>query len=250
MLTNGHCAEGEWAEPGTALVDRPADREVPIADRQGYPQATARAKRLVYATMTGTDIALHRLDKSYARLRAEGAKVFRLTTSPVRAGDSLTMAYTSLRLNCAAEAVVPHLREGRYQQDDSIHYATGEECAPWPGTSGSALPAPDGETVVGIHHTHNTAGEQCTDNNPGEVDQAGQVTSVQGRGYGQQVHMIAACLTKGSAAGPVRPGLRPHRRPPGHRPLTPSTPRACVPGRSRGKGLPGGALPCPRVMSW
>ncbi|MFE3828232.1 trypsin-like serine protease [Streptomyces sp. NPDC059092] len=198
MLTNGHCVEGQWAEPGTALVDRPADREAPIADRQGYPQATARANRLVYATMTGTDIALYRLDKTYAQLKAEGAKVFQLATTPVRAGDSLAMAYTSLRLNCAAEAVVPHLREGGYQQDNSIRYATGEDCAPWPGTSGSALLAPDGTTVVGIHNTHNDAGEQCTDNNPCEVDQDGDVTSVQGRGYGQQVHMIAACVAKGS----------------------------------------------------
>ncbi|MFI6697681.1 trypsin-like serine protease [Streptomyces sp. NPDC050509] len=198
MLTNGHCVQEQWAAPGAALVDRPADREVPVADRQGYPRATARANRLVYATMTGTDIALYRLDKTYAQLQAKGAKVFRLTSTPVRAGDPLTMAYTSLRLNCTAEAVVPHLREGGYQQDDSIRYATGEDCAPWSGTSGSALLAPDGTTVVGIHNTHNDAGEQCTDNNPCEVGPDGAVTSVQGRGYGQQVHMIADCLTEGS----------------------------------------------------
>ncbi|MGI5151514.1 trypsin-like serine protease [Plantactinospora sp. CA-294935] len=198
MLTNGHCVQGERPAPGIALVDQPADREVAIADRQGYPQTTARANRLVYATMTGTDIALYRLDKTYAQLRAEGAKVFRLTTIPVRAGDPLTMAYTSRRLTCTAEAVVPHLREGGYQQDDSIRYATSDDCAAWHGTSGSALLAPDGTMVMGIHNTHNDAGEQCTDNNPCEVDPDGDVTSVQGRGYGQQVHLIAACLTKGS----------------------------------------------------
>lgn len=198
MLTNGHCVQGERPAPGTALVDRPADREVPIADRQGYPEATARATRLVYATMTGTDIALYRLDKTYARLTAEGAKIFRLTDEPVRAGDPLTMAYTSRRLTCTAEAVVPHLREGGYQQDDAIRYATDENCAPWSGTSGSALLAPDGTTVVGIHNTHNDAGEQCTDDNPCEVAADGTVTSTQGRGYGQQVHQIAACLTAGS----------------------------------------------------
>ncbi|OON73294.1 trypsin-like serine protease [Streptomyces tsukubensis] len=198
LLTNGHCVEGEQPAPGAALVDRPADREVPIADRQGYPRATAHANRLLYATMTGTDIALYRLDKSYARLKAEGAKVFQLTSTPVRAGAPLTMAYTSERLNCTAQAVVAHVREGRYQQDESIRYATEAECAPWPGTSGSALLAADGNTVVGIHNTHNQAGEQCTDNNPCEVDRAGDVTSVQGRGYGQQVNMVPACLAKGS----------------------------------------------------
>ncbi|MEK8171792.1 hypothetical protein NKH77_27770 [Streptomyces sp. M19] len=52
------------------------------------------------------------------------------------------MAYTGERMDCAAEAVVPRLREGGYEQRDSIRYATGGNCAPFPGTSGSALLAP------------------------------------------------------------------------------------------------------------
>ncbi|WP_406163948.1 trypsin-like serine protease [Streptomyces canus] len=206
LLTNGHCVQGQRPGPGTAMVNQPADREVPIADRQGYPQTTARVKRLVYATMTGTNIALYRLDKTYAQLRSEGAKIFHLTSTPVRAGDPLTMAYTSRRFNCTAETVVTHLREGGYQQDDSIRYAAGEDCAPWHGTSGSALLAPDGSTVVGIHNTHNEAGEQCTDHNPCEVGPDEAVTSVQGRGYGQQVDMITDCLARGSNLDPSRQG--------------------------------------------
>ncbi|MER7082623.1 Secreted trypsin-like serine protease [Saccharopolyspora kobensis] len=204
LLTNGHCA-AERPEPGKALVDRPADLEVPIADPQGYPQTTARASRLVYATMTGTDIALYRLDKTYGQLADEGAKVFELASAPVRAGEPLTMAYTSRRFGCTAEAVVPHLREGGYQQDDSIRYAAGPDCAPWPGTSGSALLAPDGNTVVGVHNTHNRDGEQCTDNNPCEVGPDGTETAVRGRAYGQQVHLIPACLGAGSELDLSRP---------------------------------------------
>ncbi|EOD65217.1 trypsin-like serine protease [Amycolatopsis vancoresmycina] len=203
LLTNGHCVPGPRPAPGTAVVDRPADFPAPIADRQGYPQVTARANRLLYATMTGTDIALYRLDKTYAQLRT--AKVFRLTSTPVHAGDTLTLAYPSTRLKCTAEAVVPHLREGGYEQDASIRYATGPDCTPWHGTSGSALLAPDGTTVAGIHNTHNDSGEQCTENNPCEVDSAGAVTSVPGRGYGQQVAGITACL-KGSELDLARPG--------------------------------------------
>ncbi|WP_344430956.1 serine protease [Amycolatopsis minnesotensis] len=206
MLTNGHCVPGQRPAPGAALVDQPADRVAPIADRQGYPRVTARANRLVYATMTGTDIALYRLDKTYGELAADGAKVFQLPSAPVRAGDPLTMAYTSERMACTAEAVVPHLREGGYQQDDSIRYATSEGCHPWPGTSGSALLAADGTTVAGIHNTHNVDGAQCTVDNPCEVGQDGTVTSVRGRGYGQQVHLIAACLAEESEVDLSRPG--------------------------------------------
>ncbi|MEV6647800.1 serine protease [Amycolatopsis sp. NPDC051371] len=204
LLTNGHCVQGERPAPGAALVDRPADFEAPIADHQGYPKVTPRANRLLYATMTGTDIALYRLDKTYAQLST--AKVFRLTSSPMRAGDVLAMAYTSTRLHCTAEAVVPHLREGGYQQDNAIRYATSPDCAPWHGTSGSALLAPDGVTVVGIHNTHNDAGEQCTADNPCEVGADGSVTSVEGRGYGQQVSGIAACVGQGSKLDLTRPG--------------------------------------------
>ncbi|WP_206793596.1 trypsin-like serine protease [Amycolatopsis sp. MtRt-6] len=204
LLTNGHCVQGPWPAPGAALVNQPADFPAPIADPQGYPRATARANRLLYATLTGTDIALYRLDKTYAQLRS--AKVFRLTSTPVRAGDAVTLAATSTRLHCAAEAVVPHLREGGYEQHDSIRYASTPDCAPWHGTSGAALLAPDGSTVVGIHNTHNDSGEQCSANNPCEVDSAGTVTSVRGRGYGQQVAGIAACVVPGSKVDLSRPG--------------------------------------------
>ncbi|MEV6712770.1 trypsin-like serine protease [Lentzea sp. NPDC051208] len=216
LLTNGHCVEGQRPAPGAALVDQPADRQVQIADRQGYPQATARADRLLYATMTGTDAALYRLDKTYGQLEAEGAKVFRLATSPVRANDALSLAFTSRRFACTAEAVVPQLREGGYEQQDAIRYASSKDCAPWQGTSGSALLAEDGTTVVGIHNTHNVAGEPCTDDNPCEIGQDGGVTSVQGRAYGQQVHMIAGCVGDRSEVDLALPGCA----------LTGATPRS------------------------
>lgn len=207
-LTNGHCVAGPRPAPGTAVVDQPADldRPVSIADPAGYPRATARATRLEYATMTGTDVALYRLDKTYAQLAAEGAKVFTLSTIPMRAGDQLLMAHASSRPSCVVEAVVTHLREGGYQQDGSVRYAPSDTCVSRPGYSGSALLTPDGSTVVGVNNTHNSDGEQCTENNPCEVGPDGAVTAVQGRSYGQQVHEIAACLDAGSRLNLSRPG--------------------------------------------
>ncbi|MFB6891529.1 trypsin-like serine protease [Kitasatospora sp. NPDC056327] len=208
VLTNGHCVPSGRPAPGTALVDRPADLKDPVTinDSAGYPRTSARATRLVYATMSGTDIALYRLDKTYAQLTAEGAKVFRLSTTPMRRGDRLSMAYNVNRPSCTVEAVVPRLREDGHEQDRAVRYATGDGCVSRPGYSGSALLAPDGETVVGIHNTHNRDGGQCTDNNPCEVARDGSVTAVQGRSYGQQVHRIAACLTAGSRLNLNRPG--------------------------------------------
>lgn len=199
-LTNGHCVPSGRPAPGKSLVDQPADLESPVTinDPAGYTQTTTRATRLVYATMTGTDIALYRLDKTYAQLAAEGAKVFQLSTAPMRVGDQLFMAYESSRPQCTVEAVATHLREDGYQQDDAVRYAPSDTCVSKPGYSGSALLAPDGNTVMGINNTHNRDGEQCTNNNPCEVGPNGEVTSTKGRAYGQQVYMITACLTEGS----------------------------------------------------
>ncbi|MGW6412722.1 S1 family peptidase [Streptomyces vinaceus] len=207
-MTNGHCVPSGRPAPGTALVDQPADLQDPvtISDPAGYPQTTARATRLVYATMTGTDIALYRLDKTYAQLAAEGAKVFQLSTTPMRRGDQLSMAYKSGRPQCTVEAVVPHLQEDGYQQDNAVRYAPSDTCTSKPGYSGTALLAPDGNTVMGINNTHNRDGEQCTNNNPCEVDQDGTVTAVKGRSYGQQVYQITACLTTDSQLDLTRPG--------------------------------------------
>ena len=203
LLTNGHCVEGDRPAPGHALVDRPADREVPIADREGYPKTTARAVRLVYATMTGTDVALYRLDRTYGELAAEGAKVFDLATRPTAAGTPVDAITAVRRLDCTVEAVVPRLQEDGYRLDHSLRYAEG--CYLGPGNSGSPLVGADGRTVVGVHNTSNLAGEQCTAGNPCEITEDGSVISVRGRAYGQQVSVIPPCL-KGSRLMLNRPG--------------------------------------------
>ena len=124
----------------------------------------------------------------------------------MQAGAPLTLAFTSSRLSCTAEAVVPHLKEGGYQLENSIRYATSPQCRPFHGMSGSALLAADGSTVVGVHNTHNDSGEPCSDNNPCEVGADGSTTSVQGRSYGQQVDGITACLSAGSRLDLTLPG--------------------------------------------
>jgi hypothetical protein len=137
-IATNRALSGDRPAPGTALVDQPADFAVPIADRQGFPQATARANRLVYATMTGTDIALYRLDKTYAQLLFEGAKVFQLTSTPMRTGDQFTMMHSRGRWSCTAEAVVNRLREGGYAPSDRLPRSPRRPAAPNPTTMTSA----------------------------------------------------------------------------------------------------------------
>ncbi|WP_163570090.1 trypsin-like serine protease [Fodinicola feengrottensis] len=206
LLTNGHCVEGARPAVGSALVDQPANRPIAIQDSEGYDKVTATANRLVYATMTGTDIALYRLDKTYAQLAAQGEKVFQVTTKPVGAGAHVDVLSGAYRQPCTVQAVISHLREAGYQQDNSFRWAATDNCYLGPGYSGSAVIASDGNTIVGVHNTSNRDGAQCTDGNPCEVAANGTVTSVQGRTYGQQINAIPACLTAQSTLDLFAPG--------------------------------------------
>lgn len=207
LLTNGHCVQGTKPAPGKALTDQPAKFEADIADHDGYPQASANATRLVYATMTGTDVAIYRLDKTYAQLAAAHAKVFTLSTKPMSANDKADVLTGAYREPCTVKAIVPHLREGGYQMDDSVRTANTDNCVLGPGMSGSPMVSPDGNTVVGVHNTSNQGtGAACSADNPCEVSANGTVTSVEQGSYGEQIDMIPGCFDAGSLLDLKKPG--------------------------------------------
>ncbi|MET9629164.1 trypsin-like serine protease [Lentzea sp. NPDC006480] len=192
LLTNGHCVP-ERPAPGQTLKEVAVAVPVTIGDRQGYLQAKANTTHLVYATMTGTDTALYRLDQTYAQLRAKGVKIFKLAQRNAKPGERVDIISwgNGDRFKCTIDAVVPHLREEGYTQDNAYRY--DKDCKPSHGGSGSPIVLKDGVTVVGVHSTGNDSGEQCTANNPCEVAADGTVTVHQGARYGQQITHLAAC---------------------------------------------------------
>ncbi|QDW61464.1 trypsin-like serine protease [Oerskovia sp. KBS0722] len=210
LLTNGHCVptvggSGDMPPRGASLVDRPVDAGVTFQDAQGYGLTSARAERLLLGTVTGTDVAVYRLDRSFAELEADGVTVLRLADAPPRAGDTVTLMTTDPR-TCTVEAVVPTLREGGYEQHDALRMAASPDCETFPGSSGAALVAEDGTTVVGVNGTNNRDGLMCEVDNPCEVGEDGRTTVVTNQPYGQQVTMLNVCLTAGSALDLGAPG--------------------------------------------
>jgi Trypsin/Trypsin-like peptidase domain len=198
LLTNGHCVGRNLPKAGSAITNRAAKMKVRVLGDRGETMATAHTKKLIYATMTGTDVALYRLDKSYARLEAEGAKVFDLATKNAKPGQQVDMLSGTHKQtwSCSVANVVPKLREGGYTLRSSIQYS--EDCRPNPGDSGSPMIDPATGELIGVHNTSNGLGGVCTDGNPCEVDAYGITTVHIGRSYGQQTAMIPACLTTGS----------------------------------------------------
>src|SRR3954452_987641 len=61
MLTNGHCYEGGFIAAGKVLQNRSSSRAGTLLNGSGQSLGALRADRVLYATMTGTDVTLYRL---------------------------------------------------------------------------------------------------------------------------------------------------------------------------------------------
>ncbi|MGI5501732.1 S1 family peptidase [Lentzea sp. CA-135723] len=205
VLTNGHCVE--LMKPGAVLTGVPANRDFKLLDGSGKELATLKSTEIVYATMTGTDAALYRLDQTYQQIqRKHGGRALELSASrPVAQSEiRIVSGYWTKIYSCQVDAVVHQVREAKWTWQDSLRYT--RPCDTIGGTSGSPIVDAASGKVVGVNNTGNESGGRCTMNNPCEVDTAGEITVRKGIGYGQQTAGLVACFGPGSALDLTLPG--------------------------------------------
>lgn len=199
MLTNGHCYEGGFLSAGQVLVNRASTRSGKLLDASGRAVANLRADLLLYATMTGTDVALYRLTRTFAQLRSTtGLSALTIAaTHPVDGrAISIPSGYWKTTYSCSINGFVPTLREGQWTWQDSIRYQYPDSsCQTIGGTSGSPIVDDTSLELVGVNNTTNEDGVACTLNNPCEVNSDGSTTFTQGQNYGQQTYWFNTCLT-------------------------------------------------------
>lgn len=198
MLTNGHCYEGGFLSAGQVLLNRTSTRSGTLLNSTGGTLGTVRADRVLYATMTGTDVTLYRLTSTFAALQSQfGATA--LTLSATRPTDVVSIAIPSSFFKriwtCQINGFVNTLREDVWTWRDSIRYDTA--CKTIHGTSGSPIVDAVSGEIVGINNTGNDDGARCTLNNPCEVAADGTTTVVKGQSYGEQTYWFNTCLTAG-----------------------------------------------------
>jgi hypothetical protein len=196
MLTNGHCYEGGFLSAGQVLQNRTSTRSGTLLNSSGSSLGTVRADRVLYATMTGTDVTLYRLTSTYATLSSRyGAAALTIASSPAAAGSSIAIpsSYWKRIWNCKIDSYVGTLREGEWTWRDSIRYDTA--CDTIHGTSGSPLVSATSGQIVGINNTGNDDGEMCTLNNPCEVAADGTTRAYLGQSYGEETYWFTTCLT-------------------------------------------------------
>ncbi|MDQ0378726.1 trypsin-like serine peptidase [Amycolatopsis thermophila] len=207
VLTNGHCLESGMPEPGEVIVNQPAHRAMGLLGADGRVLGELHATKVVYATMTDTDIAVYALDSSYREIAREtGGRPLTIAAAPANVGTpvSVVSGYFTRTWHCSIDRVVYSVREGGWTWKDSIRYAPG--CDTIHGTSGSPIVDDATHQIVGVNNTGNDDGEVCTFNNPCEVDENGVVFAQRGLTYGQQTYRIPACFSRGGQLSLVRDG--------------------------------------------
>ncbi|GIM95772.1 S1 family peptidase [Paractinoplanes toevensis] len=195
MLTNGHCYEGGMPGAGVVIQNRTSTRSGSLLNSSGTALGTVRADRVLYATMTGTDVTLYRLSSTFATLTSRyGATALTISSSRPAAGASISIpsSYWKQIWNCKIDSFVSTLREDVWTWKDSIRYDVN--CDTIHGTSGSPIVDSTSGQIVGINNTGNDDGAMCTLNNPCEVDANGTTHAYQGQSYGEQTYWFTTCL--------------------------------------------------------
>jgi hypothetical protein len=210
VLTNGHCLSG-FVDPDDAVHHEPSTRTFSLLSSSGRTTLmTLRASEILYATMTGSDLALYRLTQTYAQITARTG-VTALTISDRRpvAGAPIRIVSGFWRriYSCSIDRFAFKLREAGWTFTDSIRF-TQPGCETVGGTSGSPIIQADSRLIVGINNTGNSTGALCTMNNPCEVDEHGNVTAQKGASYGQELYQIYTCLDANNDINLDRTGCR------------------------------------------
>ncbi|MFF9621749.1 serine protease [Streptomyces griseosporeus] len=199
VLSNGHCLETGFPEPGEVIVGQASSRSFGLLNSSGTRVGTLRASKVAYSTMTDTDVTIYQLTTTYAAIRnTYGISALTLQDTHPVAGTAITVAsgYWKRLYNCNIDGFVYRLKEGDWTWKDSVRYTSA--CNTIGGTSGSPVIDQATGKVVAVNNTGNEDGERCTVNNPCEVDQNGVVTVRQGINYAEETYQIPACFTTGN----------------------------------------------------
>ncbi|MFH8800203.1 serine protease [Streptomyces sp. NPDC017936] len=196
VLTNGHCLETGFPEPGEVIVNQASSRTFGLLNSAGTRVATLRASKIAYSTMTDTDATIYQLTSTYATIRSSyGISALTVQDTHPTAGTAITVAsgYWKRLYSCAIDGFVYRLKEGDWTWKDSVRYTSA--CQTIGGTSGSPVVDQATGKVVAVNNTGNEDGGSCTENNPCEVDASGKVTVREGINYAQETYQFPACFT-------------------------------------------------------
>jgi V8-like Glu-specific endopeptidase len=216
VLTNAHCIDllENLLSPTEIVVNqslRTYGRQAPILTytpnyfKDERRRSTYQVKRVLYATMKNSDMALLELTISQRELLLQGIVPLPLATKPAAAGAKIEVigipgeaipatdryVYRSL---CSLGPTV-RVKEGSYEWQKALRH----RCSLLGGMSGS--PMVSGGKVVGIVNTGGGTGGRrsslCTLDNPCEIGSNNKPHPTNSFNYGQLVHQLTGCFDQG-----------------------------------------------------
>ncbi|MFE3501257.1 putative Ig domain-containing protein, partial [Kitasatospora sp. NPDC059160] len=206
MLTNGHCLPS-MPPYGQVIQNVSASRSGTLLDGAGNSLGTVQGDKVIYATMTGTDVALYELTDTFASITSKyGATALTINDAHPVDGSSMYIpsSYWKQVWNCSVNGFVPTLREDQWSWHDSLRYSSG--CNTTHGTSGSPIIDSASGRIVGINNTGNDDGEMCTLNNPCEVAADGSTKAFKGQSYGEETYWFTTCVNSARTVDLTVPG--------------------------------------------
>lgn len=197
VMTNGHCIQkpGGFLSPGEVWVNKAISRGMKIFD-SAMGLHPIQATKILYATMTNTDVAFYELTQSYAEIsKAYNVEPLTLDTQhPVVAEPiEIISGYWDKGYSCEIDSFIFKMKEADWTWTDSIRYTA--TCDTIGGTSGSPIIRKSDRVVIGVNNTSNEDGKVCEMNNPCEVSESGKIAAFKGVRYGQQTYNVYSCLT-------------------------------------------------------
>lgn len=198
VLTNGHCVKKSWfggfLSPGEVWINRSRSRGMKVF-KDKNTLFNIRATKIIYATMTDTDMALFELNETYNQIK-ERTGVTPLTLASERSYESVSIdivsGYWERGYSCGIDKFIYKVKEADWTFRDSIRYTAG--CDTVGGTSGSPIIEAGTRKVIGVNNSSNESGRRCSMNNPCEVNEVGEVYFKKGLRYGQQTFNVYTCL--------------------------------------------------------
>lgn len=208
-VTNGHCAIlPKFLKATEIITNRPTD----IVFKLNYfvntksQVKTIPIKKIVYATMKGTDITIFQLDTTFKQLVKAGFTPLDIDPvapqlgEPVKvigvpgSGVNRPLRYLH-KANCETGESV-NLNEDVYQWQNSVRH----RCSTIGGMSGSPMISRKTNRVIAIVNTgvNDDALKQaeCSWNRPCEVSNNGRKLTLPLENYAQQVNAIPTCFDR------------------------------------------------------
>lgn len=196
VLTNGHCHGDHFLGAHEVIVDQPYVRSVDLLDSDGSTASTVNTVRVLYATMSRTDVTLYQLGQTYRDLHsAYGVPAFMIASTkpkPKSQPIEVLSGYWKIAYDCDLNGFAYRLHEDVWTWRMSLRYSD-DGCHVIGGTSGSPV-LDANRTMIGINNTINEGGQRCTLDNPCEEDRRGNITVHIHRGYGEETWLFYTCL--------------------------------------------------------